>query len=100
MKSYAITIDLHKSGIGFSVSIEGPSFQAEYPKPIKDISDALSHAFELKDAVERETGYKIQEKDLCVTQRALEYNAMTTPDNMTAYRSIMSGKIKPQGRKL
>jgi hypothetical protein len=92
-----ITIDLHTCGTGFQIVVEIGGVRKEYPEPIEDIKEALNKASYLKAAIKRETGQAILDKDVRVTQRAIEYNAGRTPDNMKVYGSMMNGAIKPQG---
>jgi hypothetical protein len=96
MNNIIITVDLHTSGAGFQVVADINGECKGYPEPIEDIKEALDKAFILRDMIEWETGEGIPDKDVRVTQRAIEYNAMTTPDNMKVYRNVMTGKVKSQ----
>lgn len=99
MSIYKITIDLHESGHGFQIVFDGPGVHKTYPEPITDIKDALDKTFILQSTLEQEMGIIIPERDVRVTQRAVEYNATATVSNMNVYRDVMSGKIKPQGER-
>jgi hypothetical protein len=94
MSDITITIDLHNSGTGFQIVAEIYGDCKKYSKPIEDIKEALDKAFILRDMIERVTGERIADTDVRVTQRAIEYNAMTTPDNLKTYANIQIGMVK------
>lgn len=96
MSDCKITVDLHESGHGFQIVFDGLGVHKSYPEPIADIQDALECAFGMQIALAEETGIVIPERDVCVTQRAVEYNALSSPNNLNVYRDLMSGRIKPR----
>jgi hypothetical protein len=96
MNSITITIDLHPSGNGFQVYANDCTRTIGYPNPVEDITEALSMAFSLRAIVEHELNITIPDKNVRVTQQAIEHNAMTTPANMEAYSIIQTGKVKAQ----
>jgi hypothetical protein len=89
-------VDLHESGNGFQIVADIDGECKAYPEAITDIMDAIDKAFTLQATIEQETGIKIPDKDIRVTQRAIECNAGATRDNLKVYGSMQTGKIKPQ----
>lgn len=96
MSDCKITVDLHESDHGFQIVFDGLGVHKAYPEPIADNKDALECAFGMQIALAEETGIVIPERDVCVTHRAVEYNALSSPNNLNVYRDLMSGKIKPR----
>jgi hypothetical protein len=94
--SIIIAVDLHESGSGFQIVADIDGECKAYPEAITDIMDAMDKALTMQAAIAQETGIKIPDKDVRVTQRAIEYNGWTTRDNLKVYGSMQTGKLKPQ----
>lgn len=95
MSGLKIKVDLHESGHGFQIVVDGPGMHQAYPEPVEDIKDALGMAFTLRDMIETNCGIQMADRDVVFTQRAIESNALDTPGNMELYRKMMTGRIKP-----
>jgi hypothetical protein len=73
-KKIKIVIDLHINSNGFQlISYIGNECKV-CPGTITNIIDALSKAHTLQAAIELETGIRASDKDIHVTQRAIEYS--------------------------